>query len=327
MTAGPSAPATSGSENLSVALLVDLVTNTLDPGYAAAAARRGPDQGRHNRASDRLLAALGCLLVGFTLVLGYVSTHRAAPETAKVHTDLVSRVRSAEASDNKLDADAQQLSAEINSLRDQALAGSGALRTELQREQLLSGTIAVQGTGVQVQLADPPVPTASIAPGRKATAPITATQIITDRDVRSVVNQLWLDGAEAISVNNIRLTPTAAIRFAGEAVLVDFQPISEPYVIRAVGNADAMETGFAASVVASRYQTLAGVDGITFSFAESRRLTLPAATIEGLRYAHQAGAASALISSAPLSSATTSPAQTSPAPTNPPTLTSTTGAS
>ena len=105
------------------------------------------------------------------------------------------------------------------------------------------------------------------APHRSA-----ATQLLTDRDVRSVVNELWADGAEAISVNDIRLTPTSAIRFAGEAVLVDFEPINPPYVIRAIGNADRLDTGFAASAVASRYQTLASVRGIGFSFDERDKL-------------------------------------------------------
>ena len=104
-----------------------------------------------------------------------------------------------------------------------------------------------------------------------------------------MVNELWAVGAEAISVNDIRLTPTSAIRFAGEAVLVDFEPISPPYVIRAIGNADRLDTGFAASDVASRYQTLAGVEGIGFSFDERSRLQLPGAAVGTLAYAHSVG--------------------------------------
>jgi uncharacterized protein YlxW (UPF0749 family) len=286
------------SENLSAALLVDLVTNTLDPGYASAAARKAADRGHERRWLDRTLVATGCALVGFTLMVAYISTHRAAPETAKVHSDLVARVRTAESSGNKLDATAQQLSTRINSLRNQALSGSAPLSAELQREQLLAGAIAVKGPGVLVQLADPPTPTATAAPGRKTT-PIGATQLLTDRDLRSVVNQLWTDGAEAISVNNVRLTPTSAIRFAGQAVLVDFEPINAPYSIRAIGNADQLDTGFAASAVASRYQTLAAADGIGFSFEESTQLQLPASTLDDLHYAHPVGETSAGAPAAP----------------------------
>jgi uncharacterized protein YlxW (UPF0749 family) len=143
----------------------------------------------------------------------------------------------------------------------------------------------VAGPGVKVTLREPAAATATPTPGRGGTTPIGATNILTDRDVRSVVNELWHDGAEAIAVNGVRLTPISAIRFAGEAVLVDRQPITSPYEIAAVGNADLLATNFAESSVASRYQTLAGVEGIGFSFADSSHLTLPASAPVRLRYA------------------------------------------
>jgi uncharacterized protein YlxW (UPF0749 family) len=121
--------------------------------------------------------------------------------------------------------------------------------------------------------------------GRGGTTSIGATNILTDRDVRSVVNELWRDGAEAIAVNDVRLTPTSAIRFAGQAVLVDYQPITSPYRITAIGDEDALSTNFAQSTAASRYQTLVGVDGIGFSFKESGHLKLPASASVTLRYA------------------------------------------
>ena len=96
--------------------------------------------------------------------------------------------------------------------------------------------------------------------------------------MRSVVNELWHDGAEAISVNDVRLTPTTAIRFAGEAVLVDFQPITSPYTIRAIGDRHVLETGFVDSAVASRYQTLAGA-------RRDRVLVRPSATSSRCRRA------------------------------------------
>lgn len=295
MTAAPGR----ARETLAPALLVDLVTNTLDPGYAAAASRRSARTPRRARL-DRALVVVGCLLAGFTLALAYVDTHRAAPETAKVHADLVARVRTAQTSADQLDKGAQSLVAKVDSLRGQALQGAGSLAAALQTAQVLAGAVAVSGPGVVVSLANPPVATTSAAAGRAGTTPISATQLITDRDIRSVVNQLWAVGAEAISVNDVRLTPTSAIRFAGEAVLVDFEPISPPYLIRAIGNADHLDTGFAASSVASRYQTLASVEGIGFSFDVKSKLQLPARVIGALSYAHAVG------SPAPSSSATQS---------------------
>lgn len=264
------------------ALLVDLVTNTADPGYAAAAARRGP--GAPRRWFDRPAMVLGCLLVGFTLAVAYVHTHRSAPEAAKVHDGLVARVKAAQASGDALEAKAQQLDGEITKARGRVLPGT-SLGTRLQRAQLLAGATPVVGQGLKVLLADPRRPTATPSPGRPGTTPLDATQLLTDRDVRSVVNELWHDGAEAIAVNGVRLTPTSAIRFAGEAVLVDFAPITSPYTIEAIGDSDVLVTSFADSDVAGRYHTLTSVEGISFSWTQEHKLRLPATAAAPPRYA------------------------------------------
>jgi uncharacterized protein YlxW (UPF0749 family) len=268
----------------SARLLVELVSNHLDPGYAAAAARRGPDAAP--RRSDRAAVVAGCVLIGFLLVVAYIHTHRGAPEAAKVHDSLVKRVRSAQHAGDDLAGRAKDLERQLSVAQDKTLPKSGQLAQELDLAKLQAGQVAVSGPGVTVTLREPPVIEASPTPGRGGTTPIGATNILTDRDVRSVVNELWRDGAEAIAVNDVRLTPTSAIRFAGEAVLVDFQPITSPYRIRALGNSDILSTNFAESSVASRYQTLTGVNHIGFSFTDSDHLTLPAASAPvTLRYA------------------------------------------
>lgn len=272
--------------SLPTAPLVELVTQTLDAGYAEAAARRGPDAPA--RWYDRPALAIGCALIGFTIVVGYLHTNRAAPAAATVHAGLVARVQAAQAAQKQLTATAEGLSAEIDRQRGSALAGSTALRTDLEAERLLAGAVAVSGPGLSVLLADAPAPSPAQNTGRPGTTPLQAGQLLTDRDIRSVVNELWADGAEAISVNNVRLTPTSAIRFAGQAVLVDFQPITSPYTVRAIGEADLLDTRFADSDVAGRYHTVAAVRGIAFSWASERRLTLPASPAPSPRYARPA---------------------------------------
>lgn len=270
---------------VSARLLIELVNNTLDPGYAAASRKRAKDAPRPWW--EQAAVAIGCLLAGFVLVVGYVHMHRSAPEESKVHDSLVSRVRKAQNHADQLNAEVDRLQRQLSEAEQQALPQSGSPAEQVQRAQLAAGQIAVRGPGVTVTLRDPPTPTASPSGGRGGTTPIQATNILTDRDVRSVVNELWHDGAEAISVNNVRLTPTSAIRFAGQAVLVDFQPVTSPYRIRAVGSSDTLSTNFAQSTVASRYQTLKSVDHIGFSFAESAHLDLPASAPVTLRYARE----------------------------------------
>jgi uncharacterized protein YlxW (UPF0749 family) len=264
---------------------------------------RGSDLSR--RWYDRPAVAIGCALIGFTLIVAYIHTHRGAPEAETVHDGLVARVHAAQDADDQLAAREQQLNGALSTVRDQALSGDKALSRQLDRDQLLAGQSAATGPGVQVVLKQPAPATGTPQPGRGGTIPDGRTNILTDRDVRSVVNELWADGAEAISVNDVRLTPTSAIRFAKEAVLVDFAPITSPYTVRAIGNADDLVTSFASSSVASRYQTLVGVEGIGFTFTEHDHLKLPAGPAVAPRFAHPPSpAATATPTSSPSQSGT-----------------------
>jgi uncharacterized protein YlxW (UPF0749 family) len=268
----------------SAQLLIDIVTNPLDPGYAEAARRRDPEA--VPRWYDRPAVAVGCLLIGFVLVVAYLQTHRSAPETTKVHDSLVTRVRSAEQRDTQLTRQLDGLGEQVMTARNRVLSTAPGLLDDLATQELIAGETPVTGPGLEVVLADPHGSAPPSGAATDSARPTTSPHILSDRDIQSVVNQLWADGAEAISVNGLRLAPTSAIRFAGQAVLVDLQPITSPYTIRAIGNADALDTGFAASPVAGRYQTLVSADGIQFSFTTHSSMTLQANPPAALRYAH-----------------------------------------
>ncbi|WP_375498954.1 DUF881 domain-containing protein [uncultured Jatrophihabitans sp.] len=279
----PVPPSLRSTNRESAQLLIDLVNDTLDPGYAAAAAQHGPDGAR--RSWDRPAVALGCLLIGFVLVVAYDHTHRSAPETQQVHDSLVQRVRAAQARANTLAGQLGQAERSLSSEQNRVLPSSGAAARARLSGQVAAGELAVHGPGLTVTLRGPKAAKTTASNGRVGSDSLAATSVLTDRDVRSVVNELWADGAEAIAVNGVRLTPTSAIRFAGEAVLVDFQPITAPYTIAAVGDADALSTNFAQSAVASRYQTLVSADGIGFSVDTRSRIELRAGVPGTLRYA------------------------------------------
>ena len=57
-----------------------------------------------------------------------------------------------------------------------------------------------------------------------------------DTDLQLVTNALWASGAQAISINNQRISTTTAIRSAGEAILVNYRPLLPPYEITFIGN-------------------------------------------------------------------------------------------
>jgi len=261
-----------------MAALEDLLNNTLDPGYRAAAVRR-----RSTSGWDRLLVWTACGAVGLLLAMSYQQTHRGAPAAEVARQDLISRIRAVQASGDALDTTAQQLSDDVAQLRDRQLAGSSPI--DLTQLEVASGTVAVSGPGISVALGEPEQATQSADPARPGRTPQATVAVLHDTDIRAVVNQLWSAGAEAISVNGIRLTTNSAIRFAGEAVLVDFRQINAPYTIEAVGSKDGLLTSFADSSIARKLKTEQAVYGIAFSFQGKSKLTLSSVTVSEPRFA------------------------------------------
>jgi uncharacterized protein YlxW (UPF0749 family) len=280
-------PARQRPANLSAAMLDDLLNNPLDPGYRLAwkaqQAKQTPGQDRSSpgRWWDGPLLWLACLAVGLLLVVAYQQQHRSAPAREAARQDLISRIERLQDTGNSLDGRAKALAAEVARLRDARLPGNS---DELKRLELEAGSVPVTGPGVRIELDEPPAPTTA-ANGRPGTTPQDQVAVLHDRDIRAVVNQLWAGGAEAVAVNGLRLTSTSFIRFAGESVLVDFQPISAPYSIEAIGNRNGLLVDFADSAIARQLKTMAAVDDIGFRFTGKSGLRLQSVTVSEPRYA------------------------------------------
>ena len=58
------------------------------------------------------------------------------------------------------------------------------------------------------------------------------------QDVRILVEELWLAGAEGIEINGERLAATSAVIDIGGSILVNSAYLAPPYLIRAVGPPD-----------------------------------------------------------------------------------------
>src|SRR5690625_7888897 len=66
----------------------------------------------------------------------------------------------------------------------------------------------------------------------------------------------------------------SAIRSAGDAVLVDFQPLQGPYVVEAIGEPNRLETGMAANQAGQHLQLLSNAYNIGVSTKTSDHLQL-----------------------------------------------------
>ena len=258
-----------------MSLLVDLSSSSLDPGYAAAAARRAGAPGADARGRHTPLA-VGVLLATLLIVIAAVQAHVRAPASARTRAGLVASVAGETKAVDALAVEVEQLRAAVAKLRDTALAGSAAgaaLAARVRAEELASGAVAVSGPGLRVTLDD-----ASRSSG-------SARNRVLDRDLQAAVNALWAAGAEAVAINGERLSVQSAIRQAGDAILVDFTPLTPPYVIDAIGDPVAVETAFADSRAASRLRSYTQLYGLRFGYSRASTLRLAAAAGETLHFA------------------------------------------
>ena len=104
-----------------------------------------------------------------------------------------------------------------------------------------------------------------------------------------LVNRLWIAGAEAIAIDGHRLTSLTAIRFAGEAITVDYVSLTPPYEVTAIGDPDTLP---ARLLETPGRPDLAGPPGELRDHVRPRdqgRRRVPADPHEHLLYAKQGG--------------------------------------
>jgi uncharacterized protein YlxW (UPF0749 family) len=98
-----------------------------------------------------------------------------------------------------------------------------------------------------------------------------------DFDVSSVVNALYVGGAEAVAVNGHRLVADSSIRCAGNTILVNAQRVGAPYEIVAIGDPDALADAVAEDRAAGLlFDTYVTQFGLRASVTEAVDVVVPA---------------------------------------------------
>jgi uncharacterized protein YlxW (UPF0749 family) len=100
--------------------------------------------------------------------------------------------------------------------------------------------------------------------------------LVTARDVRVVVQELWLAGAEAISVNGERLATTTAILDIGNSILVNSAYLAPPYEVTSIGPAELYRRVAASPSFVEFVRDRIDPSGIRLSFADLAKVTVPA---------------------------------------------------
>lgn len=114
-------------------------------------------------------------------------------------------------------ADTQTKIAEYQEKVNSNEQASELLDKELEQTNLLVGKTNVIGEGVIITLQD------------------NEKKSIEDKDLRTLVNELKLAGAEAISINDKRILNMTEIVDVGH-ILINEDPVVSPYVVKAIGD-------------------------------------------------------------------------------------------
>jgi uncharacterized protein YlxW (UPF0749 family) len=226
-------------------------------------------------------------LAGALIALGFLIAAQVRSEAPRVRYTTQERAPLVE-SVVELQAQQEALKDRILNLRsavqaaEQGAAGSSVLvrdlNAALRAARVAAGLVALEGPGIYLQLEDSQAP---VPPDGSA-----ADYRVGAQDLRVVVEELWLAGAEAVSVNGERLVPVTAFVDIGGTLLVNSAYLAPPYQVAAIGPPDLYNVLVTSPGFVELVQARADRFGIRLSFAEPGRVTVPAyAGAVSLRYA------------------------------------------
>ena len=174
----------------------------------------------------------------------------------------------------------RQLETEVSSL-DAAIEGFSPAQSGTAAEDAFTAgsTRPVSGPGVQITLSDAPA-------GQVPAGATPDDLVIHQQDIEDTMNALWSGGAEAMTVQGVRVTDRTVIRCIGNAILVDGTSFSPPYVIQAIGDPAALHAAVASNPRMVNYQAYVAKYGLGWDMQTKDALSFaPATTSLTVNYA------------------------------------------
>lgn len=207
---------------------------------------------------------------GIFLGISIANFQRQIPLIEKTRDDLKTSITKRVSTLDELSAQISKTNDEINkeNLLAQNLDFRGLNQEKESILQINSGLNSVSGPGIVIKLSD-----AINTDALKAEE--TSYARVFDSDLQLITNSLWASGAEAISINNMRISSNTAIRSAGDAILVNYRPLLPPYEIKAIGGKD-MKTLFLQNPDYKDLDFVIKTYGLSFSITSIESVEIPA---------------------------------------------------
>ncbi|MCM8711009.1 DUF881 domain-containing protein [Clostridium sp. SYSU_GA19001] len=182
---------------------------------------------------SQITVALVCCILGFMLAYQFkiLNKRTNSPNLKAATTDITVEIEQYKKEKEELQKSINDLQAKLKKYEDAAASRSDETKNiveELEKTRLLTGTKDVEGPGIILYLNPKTKILGNDIPGEH----------ITDKHLIYIVNELISAGAEAISINDARITPRTGIRTSGNNILINEERISpfERITIKAIGN-------------------------------------------------------------------------------------------
>jgi uncharacterized protein YlxW (UPF0749 family) len=259
-------------EHVTTPLLTLITEHSLDDDYREVAQRRGTPDAEAPKGRPAWVAAAVVAVFGILVTTAAVQTSRNADTADAGRATLIARVQVARAALERQQAeivDLQGANIGLEEGRAEVAAEQRETTARLRRLQVATGYTPVTGPGVRIVLDD--------APGGDV------TQMVRDEDLALLVDGLWSAGAEAIAINDQRLTALSAIRNVGPAVHVNSKPVNPPYTVQAIGDTLTLQADLLDTTHGQQFFDLAQDLGFEYDMDDEPTLTLPSAPGPRLR--------------------------------------------
>ncbi|MDO5729155.1 MAG: DUF881 domain-containing protein [Actinomycetaceae bacterium] len=241
----------------SMSLLQSLLYDPLNYGYSADT----KESTLHKDPLDRAVVLLLAIILAFITTVSVRSLVAPDRPGNQVHHGLIRQIENRQADVNRLQTEVDKLNGQIGVL---SAADTSAPRVPPEIRQLAQ-LDTITGPGLTVTVTE-----ANDASGKGK---------VQDSDLRALINALWAGGAEGVSLNDIRVGPTTAVRTAGGAILVDFHAVSSPYTVQAIGDSLQMQQSLTSGNTGEYFSLLYSMYGISLSYSKQDTIALKAANV------------------------------------------------
>jgi uncharacterized protein YlxW (UPF0749 family) len=222
--------------------------------------------------------SVGVPLIGLIAGLLFTTSARTAdgtalrddrrPQLAQLIADERSRVAARQQTADQLNAQVEQDTAHLAQV-DQPVKQA---REQADSMRQAAGFTALHGPGVTVTLND----SSRRASESDPNGPDNDDLVVHQGDVQAVVNAMWAGGAEAMSIMDIRVISTSAVRCVGNTLLLHGQVFSPPFKITAIGEPTAMQSALESAEGVRQFRDAVADFGLGYTETVERNVTLRA---------------------------------------------------